>query len=161
SMINPIGLGRFSMLETLSMRNDLKEGASRPFDRLRDGMVLGEGSAAIVMESLENAQRRKAHIYAEVVGYGSSLDAYRIPISSSKSMLGHTIAAAGAIEFVATVMSVKSGIIPPTINLINPDPMCDLDYVPLIARKADVKIALSNSFGFGGQNSTLICRKIK
>jgi len=219
SMVNPMGLGRFAMLGALSTSNHLRSSASRPFDRLRDGMVMGEGAAAVVLEKLEHARKRGAKIYGEIIGYGSSLDAYRvtaphpdgrgavlamksaladageapssvdyinahgtatplnditetiaikkvfgddayrIPISSSKSMLGHSIAAAGAIEFVATMMCVESGIIPPTINLTHPDPFCDLDYVPQVAREGDVKVALSNSFGLGGQNATLIGRK--
>jgi len=219
SMVNPMGLGRFAMLGALSTSNQLRSSASRPFDRLRDGMVMGEGAAAVVLEKLEHAKKRRAKIYGEIIGYGSSLDAYRvtaphpdgrgavlamksaladadivpssmdyinahgtatplnditetiaiktvfgddayrIPISSSKSMIGHSIAAAGAVEFVATMMCIKSGIIPPTINLTHPDPFCDLDYVRKLAREGDVKVALSNSFGLGGQNATLIGKR--
>ncbi len=220
SMVNPIGLGRFAMLGALSMSNHLRARASRPFDRLRDGMVMGEGAAAVVLEKLEHAKLRNARIYGEIAGYGSSLDAYRVtaphpdgrgaalamkaaladagisashvdyinahgtatplndltetiaiktvfgdyayrvPVSSSKSMIGHSIAAAGALEFAAAVMGIHKGTIPPTINLTEPDPLCDLDYVPQVAREADVRIALSNSFGLGGQNATLIGRKL-
>lgn len=219
SMINPVGLGRFAMLGALSTSNQLGAYASRPFDRRRDGMVMGEGAAAVILEELEHAKKRGAEIYGEIIGYGSSLDAYRvtaphpngrgavlamkaaladgcisassvdyinahgtatplnditetiaiktvfggsaydIPISSSKSMIGHSIAAAGALEFVATMMCMESGDIPPTINLTHSDPMCDLDYVPELAREGDVKVALSNSFGLGGQNATLIARR--
>jgi 3-oxoacyl-[acyl-carrier-protein] synthase II len=220
SMVNPIGVGRFAMLGALSMSNDLGAHASRPFDRLRDGMVMGEGAAAVVLEKLEYAKLRNARIYGEITGYGSSLDAYRvtaphpdgrgavlamkaalgdagidassvdyinahgtatplndvaetiaiktvfgdyayqIPVSSSKSMIGHSIAAAGALEFAAAVTCIHTGVIPPTINLTDPDPLCDLDYIPQVAREADVRVALSNSFGLGGQNATLIGKKL-
>lgn len=215
SMINPMGLLGFVLLGACSSRNDAPQEASRPFDARRDGLVVGEGGGIAILEELEHARRRGAHIYAEVSGYGASLDAYRLTapepngrgaiqamlaalqdagwkpdevdyinahgtstklndrietaavklvfgehayrmaVSSNKSMFGHLIAAAGAAEFVATVQTIYNGIVPPTINYTYPDPACDLDYVPNEARRATVRRALSNSFGFGGQNSTL------
>lgn len=215
SMIHPFGLTGFSLLTALSTNNDNPQGASRPFDRLRDGFVLGEGSSVVIIEELEHARRRGAKIYGEVIGYGCSADAYRItdihpegrgaiscmsaalrdakvnpdqvgyvnahgtsttvndkietlackavfgenagkvPISSTKSMMGHLIAAAGVTEMIVCLLAIRDGVLPPTINLENPDPLCDLDYVPNHAREADIAIALNNSFGFGGQNVTL------
>jgi 3-oxoacyl-[acyl-carrier-protein] synthase II len=215
SMIHPFGLTGFSLLTALSTNNDNPTGASRPFDRLRDGFVLGEGSSVVILEELEHAKRRGATIYGEVLGYGCTADAYRItdihpegrgaigcmtaalrdaglsadevgyvnahgtsttvndkvetvackavfgeraskvPVSSTKSMMGHLIAAAGVTEMIVCLKTIESGVIPPTINLENPDPLCDLDYVPNQAREAPVRVALNNSFGFGGQNVTL------
>ncbi|MCS6850551.1 MAG: beta-ketoacyl-[acyl-carrier-protein] synthase family protein [Gemmataceae bacterium] len=216
SMIHPLGVTGFNLLTALSTRNDEPEKASRPFDLHRDGFVLGEGAGVLVLEELEHARRRKAPIYAEVTGYGSTADAFRvtdshpegrgaiaciqaalkdsglppeaigyinahgtstevndkvetlaikrvfgerayqIPVSSSKSMLGHLIAAAGAVELITTVLALRRGVLPPTINYETPDPECDLDYIPNVARECRVRHALSNSFGFGGQNISLI-----
>lgn len=221
SMIHPFGVTGFNRLTALSNRNDSPCTASRPFDRTRDGFVLGEGSGMLVIETLEHAQARRATIQAEILGYGSSADAYRItdiqpegrgavaamryalkdagvdlkdihyisahgtgtsendsieskavkvvfgeharqiPMSSIKSMTGHLIAAAGAVELIMCVMSILTGKIPPTMNLHDPDPACDLDYVPNAARDHVVETALSNSFGFGGQNDTLIVRRFR
>ena len=218
SMIHPFGMTGFNLLTALSTRDVEPEKASCPFDRLRDGFVLGEGAAMLVLEEMEHALSRSAKIFAEIVGYGSSADAfritdvhpdgrgailaieralvdarlksddihyinahgtstqvndrvetlavkevfgdyaYRLPMSSTKSMMGHLIAAAGAAELICCIMAIQTGMIPPTINYENPDPQCDLDYVPNRARNATVKVAMSNSFGFGGQNITLIVR---
>ncbi len=215
SMIHPFGLTGFSLLTALSTNNEDPQGASRPFDRLRDGFVLGEGSSVVILEELEHAKQRGAPIYGEVLGYGCTADAYRItdihpegrgaigcmtaalrdahldadqvgyvnahgtsttvndkvetvacravfgdrapdvPVSSTKSMMGHLIAAAGVTEMIVCLLTIRDKVIPPTINLENPDPLCDLDYVPGQAREADVRVALNNSFGFGGQNVTL------
>lgn len=219
SMIYPLGVAGFSLLTVLSRRNDEPERASRPFEKNRDGFVLSEGAACLILEELSHALKRNASIYGEIVGYGSTADAhrltdmdpegegarramemafrkaeitpdkidyinahgtatrtndlietlvikkvfgekaYRIPISSIKSMLGHLIAAAGATELIACLLAVRRGIIPPTINYGEPDPDCDLDYVPNQAREAKVEVALSNSFGFGGQNICLLVRR--
>lgn len=219
SMIHPFGLTGFSLLTALSTNNDNPTGASRPFDRLRDGFVLGEGSSVVILEELEHAKRRGATIYGEVLGYGCTADAYRItdihpegrgaigcmtaalsdaglsadevgyvnahgtstavndkvetvackavfgqramqvPVSSTKSMMGHLIAAAGVTEMIVCLMAIRDGVVPPTINLENPDPLCDLDYVANEARPAKVRVALNNSFGFGGQNVTLAVGK--
>jgi 3-oxoacyl-[acyl-carrier-protein] synthase II len=219
SMIHPLGVTGFNLLTALSTRNDNPSGASRPFDRDRDGFILGEGAGMVVLEELEHAQRRGARIYGEVIGYGSSADAFRItdpheagrgaiaclrdalrdadlapaqiqyinahgtstkegdyvetlaiktvfgadaaqiPVSSIKSMTGHLIAAAGSVELITCLLVIRDGVIPPTINYENPDPDCDLDYVPNQAREKDVDVALSNSFGFGGQNICLIARR--
>lgn len=217
SMIHPFGVTGFNLLTALSTdRNDEPTKASRPFDRLRDGFVLGEGSAMLVLEELEHAKRRGAPILGEILGYGSTADAYRItdihpegrgaigcmrmaledaglspdaidyvnahgtstqvndrvetrachevfgeraksvPISSTKSMMGHLIAAAGATELIVCLLAIRDSVIPPTINYENPDPDCDLDCVPNVARSGSVRYALNNSFGFGGQNITLI-----
>ena len=216
SMIHPFGVTGFSLLTTLSTRNDEPQRASRPFDRLRDGFVLGEGAAMVVLEELERAKKRGAPIYGEVLGYGSTADAYRItdihpegrgaiacmrmaladahlppeavnyvnahgtsttvndnvetracrqvfgeaadkvPVSSTKSMMGHLIAAAGVTEMIVCLMAIRDGVLPPTINYENPDPSCDLDYIPNVAREAKCDVALNNSFGFGGQNITLV-----
>lgn len=215
SMIHPFGLTGFSLLTALSTNNEDPQKASRPFDRLRDGFVLGEGSSVVILEELEHAKRRGAKIYGEVLGYGCTADAYRItdihpegrgaigcmraslidgqlnpedigyvnahgtsttvndkvetvackavfgdfapsvPVSSTKSMMGHLIAAAGATEMIVCLLAIRDGVLPPTINLENPDPNCDLDYVPNHAREAKIRFALNNSFGFGGQNVTL------
>ncbi|MFH1382709.1 MAG: beta-ketoacyl-ACP synthase II [Chloroflexota bacterium] len=219
SIINPIGITAFNALHAISTRNDAPQLASRPFDAERDGFVISEGSCILVLETLEQAQKRGANILAEIIAYGATADAfhvtqpeddgngaaramklalqragltagdidyinahgtstplndktetvalktvfgeqaYRVPISSTKSMLGHLIGAAGAIEAAICTMVIQQGIIPPTINLVNPDPACDLDYVPNVARHAKVTTALSNSFGFGGHNSVLVFRK--
>ncbi|EMI20915.1 3-oxoacyl-[acyl-carrier-protein] synthase 2 [Rhodopirellula maiorica SM1] len=215
SMIHPLGVTGFNLLTALSESNDEPTKASRPFDRLRNGFVLGEGSAMVVLEELESAKRRGATIYGEVAGYGTTADAYRItdippdghggiaamrmaiadagltpedigyvnahgtsttvndkvetkackevfgenaintPVSSTKSMMGHLIAAAGVTEMIVCLMAIRDGVLPPTINQENPDPDCDLDYIPNVAREADIRYALNNSFGFGGQNVTL------
>lgn len=215
SMIHPFGLTGFSLLTALSTNNENPTGASRPFDRLRDGFVLGEGSSVVILEELEHARKRGAQIYGEVMGYGCTADAYRItdihpegrgaigcmnaaledaginadqvgyvnahgtsttvndkvetvackaifgeramqvPVSSTKSMMGHLIAAAGVSEMIVCLLAIRDNVVPPTINLENPDPLCDLDYVPGEARSTDLRIALNNSFGFGGQNVTL------
>jgi 3-oxoacyl-[acyl-carrier-protein] synthase II len=216
SMIHPFGMTGFNLLTALSTNNDDPQGASRPFDKNRDGFVLGEGAGMLILEELEHAKARGARIYGEVVGYGSSADAFRItdihpegrgatscmkmavkdaglnlddldyinahgtstevndrietmaikqalgpaapktPVSSIKSMSGHLIAAAGAVEAITCLLSIRDGILPPTINYETPDPECDLDYIPNAARDATVRYALSNSFGFGGQNISLI-----
>ncbi|MBC7783935.1 MAG: beta-ketoacyl-[acyl-carrier-protein] synthase family protein [Burkholderiales bacterium] len=219
SMIHPFGVTGFNRLTALSMANENPPAASRPFDNLRGGFVLGEGSGVVILETLEHAQKRGATILAEVVGYGSTADAFRItdqhpdgagaviamtealkdanlspadvqyinahgtgtrendgnettaikhvfgqnaknvPVSSIKSMMGHLIAAAGAVELITCVLALRDQVLPPTMNLENHDPDCDLDYVPNKARKAEVKVAMSNSFGFGGQNDTIIVRQ--
>jgi len=219
SMVYPFGIAGFSLLTVLSKRNEEPQKASRPFDKNRDGFVLSEGAAVLVLEELSHAQKRGAQIYGEVVGYGSTADAhrltdmdpggdgaqraieqalrkarvssdevdyinahgtatrvndsietlvikkvfgekaYKIPVSSIKSMLGHLIAAAGATELIACLLSIRDGVVPPTINYEEPDPDCDLDYVPNKARECPVGIALSNSFGFGGQNICLIVKR--
>ncbi len=219
--ISHFSLGSFCAMRALTSRNDEPEKASRPFDAKRDGFAPAEGAGVVVLESLAHARRRGAHIYAELIGYGSSCDAYHvtapdpegigaaraiqhalfnagvgpqqidyinahatstiagdsaetqsvkrvfgeyaysIPISSTKSMIGHLTGAAGAVEAIATIMTLNNRIIPPTINQEYPDPTCDLDYVPNIARPApDMQIVMSNSFGFGGVNSVLIFREI-
>lgn len=212
----PTAMGGFDTMKALSTRNDEPERASRPFDRERDGFVLGEGAAVLVLEEREFALRRGARIYAEVIGYGASGDAYHIAqpdpeskgvtlaferalrnaaipkervtyinahatstplgdiaesqaierafnehakklaISSTKSMHGHLLGAAGAVEGVATVLAIARGIIPPTINYEVPDPECTLDYVPNVARKAEIDVALSSGFGFGGHNAVVV-----
>jgi 3-oxoacyl-[acyl-carrier-protein] synthase II len=217
--INNIGLAGFCSARAMSTRNDDPEHASRPFDKERDGFVMGEGAAVFVLEDLEFAKSRNARIYAEIVGYGLSGDAYHItapdpegdgahramgmalrnagmkpedvqyinahgtstqlndrletvaikrtfeeraksiPISSTKSMIGHTLGAAGAIEALVCILAMRDGVLPPTINYQVPDPDCDLDYIPNEARKADVQVTLSNSFGFGGHNVSLIFKK--
>jgi len=210
--VTPIGLAGFSQAGALS-RNSEPQKASRPFDRERDGFVVAEGGAALILESLDCARSRGANILAEIIGYGATSDAfhvtaplesgeaaaraielalaevdrdevdyinahgtstplndasetraikkafgdkaYKIPVSSIKSMLGHMMGAAGTIEAITCCQVINKGIIPPTINLEHPDPECDLDYVPNVARAGDVRIALSNSFGFGGHNSVI------
>jgi 3-oxoacyl-[acyl-carrier-protein] synthase II len=219
SMIHPLGVTGFNRLTALSTRNDHATSASRPFDRERDGFVLGEGAGIVILESLDHALARGADIWAEVVGYGSTADAFRvtdihedargssaamrlaledaglttadinyisahgtgtkendaietkairhvfgdlapqIPISSIKSMMGHLIAAAGGVELITCILAIRDGQIPPTINYRTPDPACDLDYVANAARSTPVNAALSNSFGFGGQNDTLIVKR--
>ncbi|MBX6377391.1 MAG: beta-ketoacyl-ACP synthase II [Clostridia bacterium] len=214
-----IALAGFANMKAVSTRNDEPERASRPFDALRDGFVMGEGAGALVLESEEHARRRGARVYAEVVGYGLTADAHhvtqpppdgeggarsmrraladagleptavdyinahgtstpqgdvgesrairavfgehadRLAVSSTKSVTGHLLGAAGAVELIACVKAIQEGVIPPTINYEVPDPACDLDYVPNRARRAPVRVALSNSFGFGGHNCTLIVRR--
>jgi 3-oxoacyl-[acyl-carrier-protein] synthase II len=216
-----LGLASFAAARALSMRNDEPQRASRPFDVNRDGFVRGEGAGVLVLERLSHAKRRGARIVAEVIGYGSTSDAYHvtsphpegrgavramqialkhaqllpeqvdhinahatsthvgdivetaaikqvfgahaynIPITASKSMIGHLTAAAGAVEAVATVLTLRDQIIHPTINLEQPDPLCDLDYVPNVARPAKIDVALSNSFGFGGINAVIALRRWK
>ncbi len=219
SMIHPFGVTGFNRLTALSTANDDPPRASRPFDNCRGGFVLGEGAGMVILETLEHALSRKAAILAEVVGYGSTADAFRItdqhpegagavvamqealadakltprdihyinahgtgtrendgnetgaikkvfgelakqvPVSSIKSMMGHLIAAAGAVELITCVLAIRDQILPPTMNLENADPDCDLDYVPNQARRAKVDVAMSNSFGFGGQNDTIIVKR--
>ena len=219
SMIHPFGVTGFNRLTALSTANENPPRASRPFDANRGGFVLGEGAGMVILETLEHAQKRGAKILAEVVGYGSTADAFRItdqdpdgrgavlamtealrdakltfndidyvnahgtgtkendgnetsairqifgdrakdvPVSSIKSMMGHLIAAAGAVEMITCVLAIRDNVLPPTMNLDTPDPKCDLDYVPNKARAAKVDVALSNSFGFGGQNDTIIVRR--
>jgi 3-oxoacyl-[acyl-carrier-protein] synthase II len=219
AIINPIGVAAFNALRALSTRNDDPQGASRPFDAKRDGFVIGEGAAILMLENLEHARHRGAKILAEIIGYGASADAfhitepaengegaarairlaiqeagitvndidyikahgtstplndktetrviktvfgeraYKVPISSPKSMTGHLIGAAAALEALICIMVIQDGIIPPTINLHNPDPECDLDYVPNTARKAVVNTTLCTSFGFGGHNSVLVLKR--
>ncbi len=221
SMIHPFGVTGFNLLTALSTSNDEPTKASRPFDRLRDGFVLGEGGAMIVLEELEHAKRRGAPILGEVLGYGTTADAYRItdihpegrgaiacmrmaisdasldpsdiqyvnahgtstavndrvetvackqvfgdramqtPVSSTKSMMGHLIAAAGVTEMIVCLLAIRDNVLPPTINYENPDPDCDLDYIPNAAREARCDFALSNSFGFGGQNISLVVGRFR
>jgi 3-oxoacyl-[acyl-carrier-protein] synthase II len=220
SMIHPLGVSGFNRLTALSTFNEAPKKASRPFDLHRDGFVLGEGAGMLVLEEWEHARRRGATIYAEISGYGTTADAFRVtdshpdgrgaiaciqgalkdsglsatdigyinahgtstqvndkvetlaikkvfgegayqvPISSSKSMIGHLIAAAGAVELIISVMALRSGVLPPTINYEVPDPECDLDYIPNTAREQSVRHVLSNSFGFGGQNISLIASRV-
>lgn len=218
--IAPLALGGFGTMRALSRRLDDPEGASRPFDAGRDGFILSEGSAVLILEDLERARARGARIYAEVLGYGMSSDAHhvtepdpvgtnparamtmamadagvtpadigyvnahgtstpagdaaetralkialgddeaaRIPISSTKSETGHLLGATGAVEVAVTALAMREGFLPPTINLTDPDPECDLDYIPNVGREADVKVAVSNSFGFGGHNAVLVLRR--
>ena len=219
AMVNPMGIAAFNANKALSTRNSEPQRASRPFDAERDGFIISEGAAALVLENLSFAQSRDAKILAEITGYGATGDAYHItqpaedgegaaramqmalskarikaaevdyinahgtstplndkvetmaiktvfgknayrtPISSTKSMMGHLIGAAGAIEAAISIMVIREGVIPPTINLTHPDPECDLDYVPNVARRVKVDTALSNSFGFGGHNSALIFKR--
>lgn len=215
----PLAFAGFCSMKAMSVQNDLEGKASMPFDKRRDGFVMGEGAGALVLESLDHAVSRGARIYALVSGYGMSADAYHItapspngegaaramsaairdaglvpydidyinahgtstpandvnetqavkkvfgerayhiPISSTKSMIGHLLGAAGAVETIATIMAVYEGVIPPTINYEEPDPECDLDYVVDGVRRAPVRVALKNSFGFGGQNACLVLRR--
>ncbi len=217
--LTELGLAAFHRTQAMSTRNDNPQAASRPFDAKRDGFVFGEGAGIMLFESLDSALKRGAKIYAEVVGYGATDDAfhisapaeggagaaramkralkkaglepkdvdyinahgtstllndvaetsaiksvfgeyaYKIPISSSKSMIGHTLGAAGGLEAIATVKTVQTGKIHPTINYDYPDPACDLDYVPNKMREADVRVGMSNSFGFGGHNAIVIFKK--
>ena len=219
TMIHPFGVTGFNLLTALSTRNDEPTRASRPFDRDRDGFVLGEGSGMLILEGLEHAQARGAKIYGEIAGYGSTADAfritdahpegrgaiscikmaladaglgvddvdyinahgtstsvndkvetlaikksfgdqaYKIPVSSTKSMMGHLIAAAGATELIICLLAIRDNVVPPTTNYETPDPDCDLDYIPNVAREHRCDAALSNSFGFGGQNIALLARR--
>ncbi|HEX7475118.1 MAG TPA: beta-ketoacyl-ACP synthase II [Dehalococcoidales bacterium] len=219
AVVNAIGVAAFNACKALSVRNDAPKEASRPFDKNRDGFIISEGAATLILEDLEFARARGATILAEVAGYGASGDAfhmtqpsehgegaarairaalhkagwqpddvnyinahgtstplndkmeteaiktvfgnhaYRIPVSSTKSMTGHLLGGAGAIEAAICVLTLQYGIIPPTINLRDPDPECDLDYVPNVARKVQVEKVLSNSFGFGGHNSVLAFKR--
>jgi 3-oxoacyl-[acyl-carrier-protein] synthase II len=219
--ITPLAVSGFNAMKALSTRNGEPEKASRPFDKNRDGFVMGEGAGIIILEELTCALDRGAKIYAEIVGYGLTGDAYhitapspdgegaarcmqmalstagiapeevdyinahgtstyyndiyettaiktvfkeraqKVPISSTKSMTGHLLGGAGGVEAIITVLVISQGIIPPTINYETPDPDCDLDYVPNVARKAEVRVALSNSFGFGGTNAVLAFRKFE
>jgi 3-oxoacyl-[acyl-carrier-protein] synthase II len=194
AIIIPLTFAGFCQMKAMSTRNDDPARASRPFDATRDGFVCGEGGGLLILESLEHALARDARIYAEVVGYGMTGDAYHMTapdpeadgaaramalavadagvepsavgyinahVSSTKSMTGHLLGAAGGIEAIATAFAIHYGILPPTINYETPDPDCDLDYVPNQARKQDVEIALSNAFGFGGTNATLVLRKYR
>ncbi|GIP24244.1 beta-ketoacyl-ACP synthase II [Paenibacillus sp. J22TS3] len=217
--VNPLALAGFGNAKSLSVRNDEPEKASRPYDKDRDGFVMGEGAGILVLESLSHALRRGAQIYGEVIGYGASSDAYhmvashpegtgaylamksavrsagittedidvisahatstqvgdaaeavaikkllgegalRVPVTANKSMLGHMFGAAGGAEAIALVQSLREGIIPPTINLDQPDEGYDLDFVPNTARAASLQIGLSNSFGFGGHNAVIVLKK--
>ena len=219
--MTPLGFAGFCSMRAMSARNDDPKHASRPFDKNRDGFVMGEGAGVLVLESLEHALDRNAQIYAEIVGYGMTADAYdmvhpisngegaakamefalmdaeidssevdyinahgtstpagdpaetqaikrlfgehsyKIPVSSTKSMTGHLLGAAGAIEMIATIGSIQYSFVPPTINLVDADPNCDLDYVPNEGRSATINTALSNSFGFGGHNTALVVRKFR
>jgi 3-oxoacyl-[acyl-carrier-protein] synthase II len=217
--VNAVGVSAFAAARALSTRNDEPERASRPWDAGRDGFVMGEGSGVLVLEELEHALARGAHIYAEMVGYGMTGDAFhltepdetgepaslamkraladaqldpsavdyinahgtstplgdvmetraiklalgdhasKVMISSNKSVFGHCLGAAGGLEAAATVLCMEAGQVAPTINLDDPDPACDLDYVPNVARKAQVTVAMSNSFGFGGHNAVIVFRR--
>lgn len=219
SVITPTCIAGFNAMKALSTRNDDPQKASRPFDRDRDGFIVGEGAGILILEDLEHALARGATILAEMAGYGQSGDGYhmtspspdgdgmircmqaaidsagisagaidyinahgtstplndlyetraikkvlgenaaKVPVSSTKSMTGHLLGGAGGIETAFTVLALKNGIIPPTINLENPDDECDLDYVPKVARKADITYAMSNSFGFGGTNASLVVKR--
>ena len=221
SAISPLGIAGFSAMKALSNRNHEPQKASRPFDKDRDGFIMGEGAGIIILEALEHALSRDARIYAEIVGYGMSADAYHITspspdatgaiksmnmaiedagiqaeevdyinahgtstkqndeletlaikkvfgnhayklaVSSTKSMIGHLLGASGGVESIFSILSIHNGKAPPTINLDNPDPLCDLDYVPHKARDMNIEVAMSNSFGFGGTNATLIFRKYR
>lgn len=220
STVSPLGIGGFSAARALSTRNEDPVGASRPWDRGRDGFVLGEGAGVVVLEEYEHAKRRGANVYCELAGYGMSADAHhmtapcedgegaarcminalrnaglnaeqvhyinahgtstelgdiaetvaikrcfgpaaqKVAISSTKSMTGHLLGAAGGVEAIFSVLAIRNQVVPPTINLTDPDPRCDLDYVPNAARDMRVDVALSNSFGFGGTNGTLVFRRI-
>lgn len=217
--ITELSLASFGNAKALSTRNDEPSAASRPFDANRDGFVMSEGAGILILESLSHALRRNARIYAEVIGYGASSDAYhmvsphpegkgaylamkmalkdasistddvdvisahatsteigdisetnaikklfgeqayRIPVTANKSMTGHLLGAAGGVEAIALAKSLQEGIIPPTINLEHPDPLCDFDYVPNVARQSNLKIGISNSFGFGGHNAVIALKK--
>jgi len=220
STVTPLGIGGFAVMKALSDRNDDPTAASRPFEKNRDGFVLGEGAGIVILEEYESAKKRGAKIYGEIVGYGLTGDAYhltapapggegaarcmqmalrnagvnpeevnyinahgtstpmndlyetmaiksvfgnhakKVMISSTKSMTGHALGAAGGIEAVFTMMAMNNGVVPPTINYDEPDPECDLDYVPNTARDARIQYALSNNFGFGGTNASLLFKKV-
>ena len=217
----PVGIAGFAAMRALSLRNDEPERASRPFDKDRDGFVMGEGAGVLILEEYEHAKKRGAKIYCEVAGYGLTADAYHmsapmpggegaarcmrmamnhakvnaeevdyinahgtstpigdacetkavklafgdharkgLAVSSTKSMTGHLLGAAGAVEMAACVMAMRDGVVPPTINLDNPGEGCDLDYVPNVAREAKIDVAVSNGFGFGGTNGTLVFKRV-
>ncbi|MFG6724522.1 beta-ketoacyl-ACP synthase II [Campylobacter jejuni] len=212
--ICPVGIGGFASMKALSTRNEDPEHASRPFDKERDGFVMGEGAGALVFEEYEEAKKRGATIYAELIGFGESADAHHITsptldgplramkkalnmagnpkvdyinahgtstpvndknetaaikelfgnniplISSTKGQTGHCLGAAGAIEAVVSVMALRDGVVPPTINQLVKDDECDLDYIPNISRKVDLKVVMSNSFGFGGTNGCVVFKKV-
>ena len=212
--ISAVGVGGFSSMKALSTRNDDPKHASRPFDKDRDGFIMGEGAGALVLETYEDAMSRGAYIYGELIGFGESGDAYHITtpdpdgaframraayemagkpkidyinahgtstasndknetaaikrlfgdhiplISSTKGQIGHCLGAAGAIEAVISLMAMRDKILPPTINLVNPDPDCDLDYIPNEAREVQADVVMSNSFGFGGTNGSIIFKRI-
>ena len=218
--ITPLGLAGFCAMRALSTRNEHPEKASRPFDKERDGFVIGEGAGVVVLEELDRARKRGVPIWGEIIGFGMSEDAYhitqpvsegrgikqaitkaledakispqkvdyinahgtstpfndkvetqaikdvfgrkayQIPVSSTKSMTGHLLGATGGVELVACLLALRDGIIPPTINYENPDPECDLDYVPNKAREVKIKIVMSNSMGFGGHNAVLVVKKL-
>ncbi|EGN5848665.1 beta-ketoacyl-ACP synthase II [Campylobacter jejuni] len=212
--ICPVGIGGFASMKALSTRNEDPQHASRPFDKERDGFVMGEGAGALVFEEYEEAKKRGATIYAELIGFGESADAHHITsptldgplramkkalnmagnpkvdyinahgtstpvndknetaaikelfgnniplVSSTKGQTGHCLGAAGAIEAVISVMALRDGVVPPTINQLVKDEECDLDYVPNISRKSDLKVAMSNSFGFGGTNGCVVFKKV-
>ncbi|MBI5657014.1 MAG: beta-ketoacyl-ACP synthase II, partial [Geobacter sp.] len=220
STVTPLGIGGFAVMKALSTRNDDPTAASRPFEKNRDGFIMGEGAGIVVLEEYEAAKKRGAKIYGEVVGYGLTGDAYhltapapggegaarcmkmalagaginpeqvdyinahgtstpmndlyetmaikttfgehahKVMVSSTKSMTGHLLGAAGGIEAVFTLLAMDKGVVPPTINYQEPDPECDLDYVPNTARSATIEYAMSNNFGFGGTNASLLFRKI-
>jgi len=220
SVVVPLAVGGFSSMRALSTRNDAPATASRPWDRDRDGFVLGEGAGVLILEEMGRAQARGAAIYAEVAGYGMSGDAYhisapsedgdgpfrvmrntlrdagadpaevsyinahgtstphgdkietiaikrafgdhayRLAVSSTKSMTGHLLGAAGGLEAAVLALAIRHGIIPPTINYATPDPECDLDYTPNVARELPIGLGMSNSFGFGGTNACLLLRKV-
>jgi len=220
STVCPLGIGGFSVMKALSTRNDDPVAASRPFDKNRDGFVMGEGSGIVVLEEYESAKKRGARIYAEILGYGLTADAHhltapspggegaarcmqmaldtaglnpedvdyinahgtstpfndlyetmaiksvfgdharKLMISSTKSMTGHLLGAAGGVEAIFSLLAMARGVVPPTINYTEPDPECDLDYVPNEARQTEVKVAISNSLGFGGTNATILFRKV-
>ncbi|MDR2366964.1 MAG: beta-ketoacyl-ACP synthase II [Deltaproteobacteria bacterium] len=223
SVVTPLAISGFNAIKAISTRNDAPEKASRPFDRDRDGFVVGEGAGILILEEWNRAQSRGARIYAEILGFGASCDAFhftappddgrgavlairaalndaaprnltladigyvnahgtstglndqvetkamkqvfgplapKVPISSTKSMTGHLLGGAGGIESAFLALAIHEGVIPPTVNLDNPDPLCDLDYVPHQSRKADLRAAMSNSFGFGGTNGVIIMGKV-
>ena len=220
STVCPLGIGGFSVMKALSTRNEDPLAASRPFDKNRDGFVMGEGSGIVILEEYESAKKRGARIYGEVLGYGLTADAYhltapspggegaarcmqmaldtaglnpedvdyinahgtstpfndlyetmaiksvfgdharKLMISSTKSMTGHLLGAAGCVEAIFSLLAISRGVVPPTINYTEPDPECDLDYVPNEARQSDLKVAISNSLGFGGTNATILFRKV-
>ena len=219
--VTPLGIGGFSAMKAVSLRNDEPEKACRPFDRDRDGFIMSEGAGVMVLEEYEHAKRRGATIYCEISGYGCTADAYhmtapmpegegaaraikiamghgnvnpdqidyisahatstglgdicetkaiklalgdhakKVMVSATKSMTGHLLGAAGGVELAASALAIKYGVVPPTINLDNPDPECDLDCVPKVARESKLKTVLSNSFGFGGHNATLLIKAIE
>jgi 3-oxoacyl-[acyl-carrier-protein] synthase II len=220
STITPLGIGGFNVMRALSTRNDDPQGASRPFDKNRDGFVMAEGAGLVILEEMESAVKRGAKIYAEVCGYGLTSDAYhltapspggegaarcmkmalngsginpeevdyinahgtstpfgdigetmavksvfgdhayKVMVGSTKSMTGHALGAAGGLEAVFTLLAQERSVVPPTINYTDPDPECDLDYIPNTARDASLDVVMSNSFGFGGTNASLVFRKV-